>query len=114
MNLQVVRAFSAWSLFAKSAASCGDDLTRKCVYEAAVKETAWTGGGLQAPVDLSKSDAPVKCFNVVQATPQGWKPADFKPDTGPYRCDAPEIRHHGPYPKPLTLAAIGKSMSDVK
>lgn len=114
VNLQVLRAFSTWTLFAKAAASCGDDLTRTCVYEAAMKETAWTGGGLQAPVDLSKADAPVKCFNVVQATPQGWKPADFKPDKGAYRCDAPEYRLRGAYPKPLTLTDVGKKLSDVK
>ncbi len=114
VGLGSVRAFSAWLLFAKSAASCGDNLTRKCVYEAASKETAWTAGGLQAPLDLTQSDAPVKCFNVVQASPEGWKPADFKPDTGAYRCDAPAIKLTGNYPKPTTLADVGKSMDDVK
>ena len=114
VTLQVVRAFVAWTLFAKSAASCGDDLTRKCVYEAALKETAWSGGGLQAPIDLSQLDAPQKCFNVEKATPEGWKPADFKPDTGAYRCDAPAHKFTADYGKPLTLADIGKSMSDFK
>ncbi|MBA9005418.1 ABC transporter substrate-binding protein [Thermomonospora cellulosilytica] len=114
VTLQVVRAFVAWTLFAKAASSCGDDLTRRCVVEAAAKETAWTGGGLQAPVDLSDSDAPAKCFNVEQATPDGWKPADFKPDTGAYRCNAPAIKFTDPGGKPLTLADVGKSMSDVK
>lgn len=114
VTLQVVRAFVAWTLFAKSAASCGDDLTRKCVYEAAQKETAWTGGGLQAPLDLSQPDAPAKCFNVEKATPEGWKPADFKPDTGAYRCDAPAYKFTADYGKPLTLADVGKSLSDFK
>ncbi|GAA0936955.1 ABC transporter substrate-binding protein [Actinocorallia libanotica] len=114
VTLQVVRAFVAWTLFAKSAASCGDDLTRKCVFEAAQEETAWTGGGLQAPLDLSQPDAPAKCFNIVQATPGGWKPADFKPDTGAYRCDAPAYKFKGDYGKPMTLADVGKSMSDFK
>jgi ABC-type branched-subunit amino acid transport system substrate-binding protein len=114
VTLQVVRAFVAWTLFAKSAASCGDDLTRKCVYEAALKETAWSGGGLQAPIDLSQLDAPQKCFNVEKATPEGWKPADFKPDTGAYRCDAPAYKFTADYGKPLTLADIGKSLSDFK
>ncbi|MDL4816352.1 ABC transporter substrate-binding protein [Actinomadura opuntiae] len=109
-----LRSFSAWLLFAKAAGTCGDDLTRKCVYEAARKETAWTAGGLQAPVDLSKKDVPLDCFNVEKATPDGWKPADFKPDNGPYRCGAPKYKYTGSYGKPLTLADVGKSMNDLK
>ncbi|HSA53964.1 MAG TPA: ABC transporter substrate-binding protein [Yinghuangia sp.] len=114
VNFASLRAFSAWLLFAKAAGSCGDELTRKCVYEAARSEKAWNGGGLQAPVDLS-SPGPLKCFNPQQATPEGWKPADFKPDTGSYRCDAPAFEvSGGAYAKPATLADVGKSMNDVK
>ena len=113
VTLPTLKAFSAWLLFAKSAASCGDNLTRKCAIEAALKETAWTGGGLQAPVNLAKPGPP-KCFNVEKATSQGWEPADFKPDTGNYRCDAPVHKFTADYGKPLTLSDVGKSMSDVK
>jgi hypothetical protein len=113
VTMPALRAFSMWLLFAKAAASCGDALTRRCVYDAARKETAWTGAGLTAPVDLSTSDRPVPCFNVVRATPDGWRPADFKPDRGAYRCDAPSYRYTGSFPKPVTLADVGKSMSDV-
>ncbi|MFF4113147.1 ABC transporter substrate-binding protein [Streptomyces sp. NPDC001714] len=109
-----IRGFAAWLLFAKAASSCGDDLTRKCVYEAAAKENAWTGGGLLAPVDLSQQDAPLKCFNVEQATTKGWQPAAFEPDNGAYRCDTPPYKLKGTYGKPLTLADVGKSMNDVK
>ena len=114
VTLPALRAFSIWLLFAKSAASCGDALTRTCVYTAARKETAWTGGGLQAPVDLSQPDAPLSCFNVVKATPQGWQAADFKPNSGSYRCNEPSYKFTGNYGKPVTLADVGKSMSDVK
>jgi len=114
VTLPVLRAMSAWLLFAKSAASCGDALTRSCVYAAARKETAWSGRGLTAPVDLTAPDAPQKCFNVEKATATGWQPADFKPDTGAYRCDAPVLKLTGTYDKPLTLADVGKSMSDLK
>jgi substrate-binding family protein len=114
VTLPALRAFSAWLLFAKSAASCADALTRSCLYAAARKETAWTGGGLQAPVDLSAQDNPLKCFNVEKAIQGGWAPADFKPDTGAYRCDAPVYKYTGTYPKPLTLADVGKSLSDLK
>ncbi|NUT32982.1 MAG: ABC transporter substrate-binding protein [Hamadaea sp.] len=114
VSLPAIRAFSAWLLFAKSAATCGDNLTRKCVYDAARTEKAWTGGGLQAPADLTNADAPIKCFNVEKATPDGWQPADFKPNTGAYRCDAPVTKFTGSYAKPVTLADVGKSMADVK
>ncbi|WP_433631914.1 ABC transporter substrate-binding protein [Nocardia sp. CA-120079] len=110
-----LRAFSEWLLFAKSAASCGDQLTRKCVYDAASKETAWTAGGLQAPVDLRPTGALPKCYNIVQATPQGWQQATgFKPDTGPYRCDMDAYVYKNDYGKAMTLADVGLSTSDLK
>jgi hypothetical protein len=114
LTLPGLRAFSAWLLFAKAAGTCGDDLTRKCVYDAARKETAWTAGGLQAPADQSKKDVPLDCFNVEKATPDGWKPADFKPNNGAYRCGAPKYRYTGNYGRPLTLADVGKSLNDLK
>jgi hypothetical protein len=114
VTLPAVRGFSAWLLFAKAAASCGDALTRKCMFEAALKEASWTGGGLHAPIDASKSDVPMDCFNIVQATPAGWRQADFKPNKGAYRCGAPVYKFTGKYAKPLTLADVGKSMSDLK
>ncbi|MFF0085845.1 ABC transporter substrate-binding protein [Streptomyces canus] len=108
-----LRAFSAWLLFATSARDCAE-LTRRCVYDNAMKVTDWTGGGIQAPFDVSKQDTPSKCYTIVQATPEGWKPADFEPDDGPYRCDAPVVKYKGDYGKPVTLADVGKSMSDLK
>lgn len=109
-----VRAFAEWALFAKSAASCGDALTRKCLYDAATKESAWTGGGLVAPQDFTTKAAVQKCFNVEMVTPQGWQPAPFKPDTGPYRCDMTPYVYKQDLGKPLTLEAIGKSLNDLK
>jgi len=108
----VLRAFSAWLLFATSARDCAT-VTRKCVYENAIKQTAWTGGGLQAPADLSRNNIPPKCYSIVETTTKGWQPADFKPDTGPYRCDAPAYKYKGDYGKPATLASVGKSLSDL-
>ncbi|MEU6140493.1 ABC transporter substrate-binding protein [Streptomyces sp. NPDC047081] len=113
-TLPGVQGFAAWLLFAKAASSCGDQLTRTCVYEAARKETAWTGGGLLAPRDLSKADTPLTCFNIEKATSKGWEPADFRPDDGAYRCNEAPYKFKGNYGKPLTLADVGKSMSDVK
>jgi hypothetical protein len=116
VTVPAVRAFSAWLLFAKAAATCGDNLTRKCVYDAARTEKSWTGGGLQAPVDLTRADAPPACFNVEKATPQGWQAVStIQPDTGPYRCgNVPVYKFKGNYGKSLTLADVGKSLSDFK
>ena len=49
-----IQAFSAWLLFATSAAACGADVTRSCVYENASGQTAWDGGGLHAAKDLTE------------------------------------------------------------
>ncbi|KUN80772.1 ABC transporter substrate-binding protein [Streptomyces griseoruber] len=107
----VLRAFSAWLLFAVSARDCAE-LTRRCVYDNALKQTAWTAGGLQAPFDLSSKE-PTRCYSVVVATAEGWKAADFDPDQGAYRCDAPVYKYKGNYGQPATLASVGKSLSDL-
>ncbi|MBC7302813.1 MAG: ABC transporter substrate-binding protein [Nocardia sp.] len=109
-----VRAISSWMLFAKAAASCGDQLTRACVYQAARSEKAWEAGGLHVPRDLSLAEATPQCFNAMKATPDGWKPADFAPDQGLFRCDVAPHRYTGDYGRAMTLADVGKSMSDVE
>ncbi|MGW0683959.1 ABC transporter substrate-binding protein [Streptomyces sp. NPDC002754] len=114
LTLPAVKAMSAWLLFAKSATRCGNDLTRKCVHDAARKETAWTGGGLQAPVNVSVQDSPVKCMNIEKATPDGWKPADFDADKGAYRCDIASYKLSDRYGKAGKLADVGKSLKDLK
>lgn len=114
LTFPVLRAFQAWLLFAKAADSCGDQLTRRCVYDAAAKESTWTGGGLLAPTDVAPNGRKSTCFNVVEATSDGWKPADFAPDTGLYRCDMIPYEYHADYGHPMTLADVGKSMNDLQ
>ncbi|MEV1063936.1 ABC transporter substrate-binding protein [Streptomyces sp. NPDC050263] len=114
VTLPAVKAFSAWLLFAKSATACGEKLTRRCVHDAARKETAWTGGGIQAPVNVSVQDSPVKCMNIEKATPDGWQPADFAPNRGAYRCGIASYRFTGDYGEPGTLASVGKSLAELK
>jgi hypothetical protein len=113
ITLPAMQAFSTWLLFATSARDCAE-LTRSCVLANAKKQTDWTGGGLQASINLSSPDEPLKCFNVEKATTNGWVPADFKPTDGAYRCDAPVYKFKGNYGKPPTLADVGKSLSDLK
>ena len=114
INLQALQAFSAWLIFAVSAETCGSNLTRACVYDAALKQTAWTGGGLTAPVNLSQPDSPPNCYDIEQATPTGWQPASFGANNGPYRCGAPVFKYQGNLPQPVTLASVGKTLSDLK
>ncbi|WP_328392762.1 ABC transporter substrate-binding protein [Nocardia sp. NBC_00416] len=114
ITLPAVRAFSAWLLFAKSASSCGAELTRTCLIQAAQQEAAWSGGGLHSPNDLTNRDAPPTCFNVMRATPEGWKAPEFAADNGLFRCNTPPYRYTGNYGEPLTLADVGKTMADVK
>ncbi|MEX3101660.1 MULTISPECIES: ABC transporter substrate-binding protein [unclassified Streptomyces] len=106
-----LRAFSAWLLFATTARDCAE-LTRTCVYENAMKNTAFTAGGLQAPFDLTSKEPP-KCYVIVEATAKGWQAADFQPDHGAYRCDAPTYKYKGDYGKQATLADVGKSLADL-
>ncbi|AVV45651.1 hypothetical protein C6376_34125 [Streptomyces sp. P3] len=106
-----LRAFSAWLLFATAARDCAE-ITRKCVYENAMKNTGFTAGGLQAPFDLTSKQPPT-CHSIVEATAKGWQAADFKPDQGAYRCDAPAYKYKGDYGAPATLAGVGKSLSDL-
>jgi len=114
LTLQDVQAWSAWLIFAKSAETCGSALTRLCVYDAALKQTDWTGGGLTAPVNLSDTDAAPTCFDVEQATASGWAPAPFGANNGAYYCGAIAVRLPAGFPQPATLGSVGKSMADVK
>ncbi|MBK5289179.1 MAG: ABC transporter substrate-binding protein [Acidimicrobiia bacterium] len=110
-----VQAWSAWMLFATAANDCGNDLTRKCVFENATKLTEWTGGGLHAAVDLKANVAPA-CFTEMEASASGFKiVSDLKPTEGIFRCEAKGVYTlKGDYPKGVTLADVGKSMADLK
>lgn len=115
VTLQGLQAISAWLLFAVSAESCGAHLTRSCVYNAALKQTAWTGGGINAPVNVAQPLTAPKCFDIEQATPSGWKPADgFTPNTGgAYSCGQNSVKLNG-LPQPLQLSAVGQSLKNLK
>jgi len=113
VTLQDLQAWSAWTIFAVSAQTCGAALTRKCVYEAALKQTNWTGGGLTAPVNLASSNAVPSCFDIEQATSTGWEAASFNPNNGAYRCGQPAVKVQG-LPAALQLSSVGLSLSDLK
>jgi Periplasmic binding protein len=114
LSLPAINAFASWLLFAASASSCGNNLTRTCIYDAALKQTSWTAGGLMAPVNLSTTVSPPNCWNVEKATPSGWVPASFGANDGAYACGGPYYKLRGNYGSPLTLANVGESLADLK
>lgn len=110
-----VQAWSAWLLFATAAKSCGNDLTRTCVYEAAKKVTSWTGGGLHAKTDPS-GGASTPCAVILQANPKGFVTAPgLKVTDAPYNCDPKNAyRLKGDYGKGITLADVGQDIKNMK
>jgi ABC-type branched-subunit amino acid transport system substrate-binding protein len=110
-----LQAWSAWLLFATAANECGNDLTRKCVYDNAKKIKEWTGGGLHTASDLATGTA-TNCFTEIIASPSGFKiAADLEPTEGVFRCEKGNVYTlTGNYPKGVTLADVGKSMADFK
>jgi ABC-type branched-subunit amino acid transport system substrate-binding protein len=110
-----LQAWSAWMLFAKSAATCGNHLTRRCMYEAAKKVHSWTGGGLHAPTDPGAGKA-AACFVVMRAGPSGFELAtDTAPNQGIYNCGPKNIftlpASEGSH---TTLADVGQNISNMK
>ncbi len=110
-----LQAWSAWLLWAKAASECGNDLTRKCVYDNALKETDWTGGGLHVPINVAKQTPP-DCVAMLLATPNGFKlMTDTKPNDGIYHCDPKDVYAlKGDYGKGVTLQDVGKTQADFK
>jgi hypothetical protein len=114
VSLPAINSFASWLLFAASAESCGSDLTRKCVYDAAIGQSAWNAGGLIATGSLAPGAATLNCFNVEKATAQGWQPAPITATSGAYRCGAPFFKLTTSYIPPVTLANVGKTLNDLK
>lgn len=108
-----MQAFSAWLLWATAASKCGNDLTRRCVYDEAEKIHEWTGGGLHAVQDPGANTAS-ECFSVLQATPDGFEPADVDANEGIYNCDPENVMTlTGDYGESVTLEDVGKTLDDL-
>jgi len=111
-----VQAFSAWLLFARAAAECGDGLTRGCLVREAqrIGGTAWTGGGLHAPVDVAGGRAS-PCYRIIEATHRGFRSlAPLDPGPGGFDCDPANVAAvPGLGSRGLTLAAVGRSPADL-
>jgi ABC-type branched-subunit amino acid transport system substrate-binding protein len=90
----VALAFNAWTLWAKSATACGNDLTQDCVLKEAGSESAWTAGGFFPPrnTDPSNPQQPT-CYVIMKVTPNGfvYDPDVTKPNNDVYNCDAKNV-----------------------
>jgi hypothetical protein len=83
-------AFSAWTLWAKSATDCGDDLTAQCILGKAGSHTDWDAGGLFPPNStIPGKQSQSNCVLLVRLTPQGfvYDKKVTQPNRGPYNCD---------------------------
>ena len=85
-----VQGLSGWLLWATAARDCGADLTRDCVFEKIQANTAWSGGGLHAPIDLSSTAGP-DCFNMYSVEGGEFTVVDIAPNNGIYSCDAANV-----------------------
>ncbi len=109
-----LQGMSAWLLFATTADKCGADLTRRCVYDNAMKVTDWTGGGLHAPQDPATAQIS-RCFMLYQAGPDGFTFPDVDANEGPFNCSPENVLPlKGDYGQPITLKDVGRSMADLK
>jgi Periplasmic binding protein len=109
-----LNSFNAWLLWAKSAQSCGADLTRKCVLDAGLATTSWNGGGLAATADPATHDQPAVCISLQKVTSSGFSLIDWQSQDGVFNCDpANVITLTGDYGKPTTLADAGKTIDQL-
>ena len=89
-------AFNAWTLWAKSATACGNDLTQACVLQKAGSETAWTAGGLFPPRDTNPANPQQPtCYVMMKVTPNGfvYDPDVTQPNNGRLQLRPEERRH---------------------
>ncbi len=110
-----LQAWSSWLLFAKAAKSCGNDLTRRCLYDAAKKIHTWSGGGLHSTSDPGAGKA-TPCFTVMQATPTGFVVAKgVQPNQGTFNC-SPKNVFKLPANEAVhtTLQSVGQNINNMK
>jgi len=109
-----VESFSEWLLFAKAAKACGADLTTRCLYDKMQTITTFDGGGLTAPSNPAGHQTS-RCYDLVQATPNGFVVQDVNANSTVYQCAAANVvRLKGYYGSGVHLGDVGKTLADVK
>ena len=90
----VALAFNAWTLWAKSATACGNELTQECVLSKAGSEKDWTAGGFYSARDTNPAN-PLQptCYALLKVTTGGfvYDRAVTQPNQGIYNCDARNV-----------------------
>jgi ABC-type branched-subunit amino acid transport system substrate-binding protein len=90
----VALAFNAWTLWAKSATACGNDLTQACVLSKAASEKTWTAGGFYSPRDTDPAN-PLQptCYVLMKVTTGGfvYDKSATRPNSGVYNCDPKNV-----------------------
>ncbi len=86
-------AFSAWTLWAKSATDCGANLTQACILQKAGNLTNWDAGGLYAPHSTMANASASPCITIVQLLPTGFVYAKdvTQPNQGSFNCEADNV-----------------------
>jgi ABC-type branched-subunit amino acid transport system substrate-binding protein len=83
-------AYISWTLWAKSASECGDNLTQDCVLQKAATYTDWTGGGLSSPIStIPGKQRSNPCVVMMKLTPTGfiYDEKVTNPTKGIFNCD---------------------------
>ncbi|MBX6389066.1 MAG: ABC transporter substrate-binding protein [Frankia sp.] len=87
--------FSAWTLWAKSATACGDNLTVQCVLDNAAKERSWTAGGIypEGQVLTPGEQHISNCLLLMKVTEEGfvYDREATKPTDDIYNCDPQNV-----------------------
>jgi ABC-type branched-subunit amino acid transport system substrate-binding protein len=83
---------SALLLFAEAVKSCGTDLSRECLLEAAADRTGWTGGGLHADQPPGNV-TPGACFLFLEVEADGFVYSEelTDPDEGIFNCEGDNV-----------------------
>jgi ABC-type branched-subunit amino acid transport system substrate-binding protein len=83
-------AYIAWTLWAKSASECGDNLSQDCILQKAATYTGWTGGGLSSPIStIPGKQRSNPCVVMMRLTPDGfvYDKKVTNPTKGIFNCD---------------------------
>ena len=99
LGMQSTGSFLLWATGVKA---CGSTVTGKCVFDAIAKIDKWTAGGLHAPTNPGKNEAP-DCGILIKMTGGAFTRVD--PATG-FDCD-PKYRATGIKTKYTDEAKIG-------
>ena len=111
-----LQAWSAWLLFAQAAKECGNDLTRKCVYDNAQEDHRLDRRRAARRRTNPATDKRGRLLHHRSGDARtASRSADIKPNDGIFNCDPKNVYTlTGDYGKGVTLADVGKSMADLK